>query len=180
MTESVTIENVAQVRRIIGQLAPEAKKALDKANREAGAPLIALAQSFVPTQSPLSNWRSDGNGMWNDGQGRGWDTATVKRGIKIKAGRRSRKSPWSALTVLYNDSAAGAIFETAGSKSPNSIFNINLSNAGFPYKNNGVTRVIWRAIKEYPIRKYREQVLKNYEDAVKIAQAELDRLTNNG
>lgn len=178
MTESVTIENVAKVRRIIGQLAPEAKKALDKANREAGAPLIALAKSFVPSESPLSNWRGDGNGIWNDRQGRGWDTATIQRGIKIKQGKRSRRSPWSAVTQLYNDSAAGSIFETAGSKSPNSIFNINLTNAGFPYKNNGVTRVIWRAVKEYPIRKYREQVLKNYEDAVKIVQRQLDTLRN--
>lgn len=178
MTESVTIENVTKVRRIITQLAPEAKKALDKANREAGAPLIALAKTFVPSESPLSNWRGDGEGRWNDRQDRGWDTDTVKRGIKIKQGKRSRRSPWSAVTQLYNESRAGSIFETAGSKSPNSIFNMSLNKSGFPYKTNGVTRVIWRAVKEYPIRKYREQVLKNYEDAVKIVQAQLDALRN--
>jgi hypothetical protein len=175
MTESVTIENVAQVRRIISKLAPEVKKALDKANREAAAPLLGIARSnFV--DSPMANW-----GKWTDKRGRdlSYDVAAVRKGIKIKAGKRSRTSPWSALTQIQNTTAAGAIYEMAGRKTNNTQFTRNLQGL-FPVSVNGLSRGIWKAIKEYPIRKYQNAVIKNYEDAVKVTQAELDRLTNNG
>jgi hypothetical protein len=175
MTESVTIENVAQVRRIIAQLAPEAKKALDKANRAVATPLLGLARSnFV--DSPMANW-----GKWTDARGRdlSYKAADVRKGIKIKAGKRSRRSPWSAVTQLVNETPAGAIFEMAGRKTDSTAFTRNL-NAIYFVNNNGVSRGIWKAIKEYPISRYRDAVIKNYEDAVKVTQAELDRLTNNG
>jgi len=173
---NVRIDNVREMRRALSKYAPEVKKALDKANREAGAPLLALARSYVPSNSPLSGWRGDGDGIWNDSQGRGWDASTIKRGLKIKAGKRSRRSPWSAVTQLRNESAAGSIFETAGSKSPNSIFNMNLAKSGFPYKTEGVTRIIWKAIKNYPIAKYRIAVLDNYAKAEKELQRIMDSM----
>lgn len=166
MTESVTIENVAKVRKIISQLAPEAKKALDAANRAEATPLINLARSYVP-DLPLSNWTT-GRTAYNQ--------AEVKKGIKVKAGKRSRRSPWSAVTQLRNDSVAGAIFELAGTKSPDSVFAQNL-NAKYPFQGR-VTRVIWQAVKNYPIRKYQEAVLKNYDEAVVIVQRQLDALRN--
>jgi len=175
MAEAVTIENAREMRRLLAKLAPETKKALDKANREAAAPLLASAKSnFV--DSPMRNW-----GKWTDGRGRdlSYNAATVRKGIKIKAGGRSRTSPWSALTQLQNKTPAGAIFEMAGRKTDNTAFTRNL-NAIYFVNNNGVSRGIWKAIKEYPITKYRDAVIKNYEDAVKVTQAELDRLTNNG
>lgn len=174
MTESVTIENVAKVRRIITQLAPEVKKALDKANREAAAPLLGLARSnFV--DSPMRNW-----GKWTSrGRDLSYNAAEVRKGIKIKAGKRSRTSPWSAVTQLQNTTAAGAIYEMAGRKTNNTQFTRNLQSIFF-VSSNGLSRGIWKAIKEYPIRKYQEMVISNYEDAVKVTQAELDRLTSNG
>lgn len=170
---SVTIENVAQVRRIINSFAPEIKKALDQANRATAAPLLNMAKGNFP-ESPMAKW-----GKWTDARGRdlSYNASAVRKGIKIKAGKRSRYSPWSAVTELQNTTAAGAIFEMAGRKTNSSQFTQNLQNIFF-VRTAGLSRGIWKAIKEYPISKYQEEVIKNYEEAVKQAQDKLDGLKN--
>lgn len=174
---NVRMRGVAELRRALSKYAPEVKKELDKANREAGKPLLALAQNNVPSDAPLSGWgKTDGNGMWNDRQGRGWDSGQVKKGLKIRMGKRSRRSPWSAVTQLRNDNAAGSIFELAGTKTKSSVFVDNL-NAKYPL--GSVTRVIWKAVKEYPIAKYRMAVLDNYKNAEKKLQQILDGIPNS-
>lgn len=161
MSQSVVINNVAKARRMMQRYAPEVKKALDKANREAAGPLVNLARNNVP-DTPLSGWR----------RGRlAYNQAEVKKGIKVKAGKRSRRSPWSAVTQLRNDNPAGAIFELAGTKTTSGNFVDNL-NAKYPL--GSVTRVIWKAIKDYPVRKYQDQVLQNYAEAEKQLQQILD------
>lgn len=166
MSQSVVINNVAKARRMMQRYAPEVKKALDKANREAAAPLVNLARNNVPTL-PLSGWQ----------RGRlAYNQAEIKKGIKVKSGKRSRRSPWSAVTQLRNDNPAGAIFELAGTKTTTGNFVDNL-NAKYPL--GSVTRVIWKAVKEYPIRKYQEEVLKNYVEAEKQFQRELDAMRNS-
>jgi len=173
MQEVVRIDNAREVKRALSKLAPEAKKALDKANREAAAPLLALAKAnFVDT--PMSNW-----GRWIDARGRdlSYNVATVRKGVKLLAGKRSRKSPWSAVTQLVNQTPAGAIYEMAGRKTNNTQFTRNLQSIFF-VSTNGVSRGIWKAVKDYPIRKYQEAVMKNYEDAEATIQRELDGLKN--
>jgi len=162
----VQIDNVRETRRALGKYAPEVRKALDKANREAASPLINLAKSYVP-DLPLSQWI----------YGRtAYDKATVQKGIKVKAGKRSRRSPYSAVTQLRNESVAGSIFELAGKKSPNSTFARNLGGR-FPL--GDVTRLIWKAVKNYPIRKYQDQVLENYAEAEKQLQRTLDAMRSS-
>jgi hypothetical protein len=163
---SVQIDNVKETRRAMAKFAPEVKKALDKANREAGAPLLALARSYVP-ELPLSNWI----------YGRtAYDKSTVQKGIKIKQGKRSKGSPYSAVTQLRNESVAGSIFELAGKKSPNSTFARNLGGK-FPL--GDVTRLIWKAVKNYPIRKYQDKVTENYAEAEKQLQQTLDAMRSS-
>lgn len=158
---TVEIDNVRETRRALAKYAPEVKKALDKANREAGKPLLTLAKNNVP-DTPLSGWR----------RGRlAYDQRTVQSGIKIKAGKRSRRSPYSAVTQLRNETPAGSIFELAGTKNPNSSFAQNLAQR-FPL--GSVTRVIWKAIKDYPVNRYQDEVLKNYAEAEKQLQQILD------
>lgn len=170
---TVTIENVAKVRRILSSFAPDIKKALDKANRATAAPLLNLAKSNFP-ESPMAKW-----GKWTDARGRNlsYNAAEVRKGIKIKAGQRSRTSPWSALTQIQNTTPAGAIFEMAGRKTNNTQFTENLQNIFF-VQSSGLSRGIWKAIKEYPIRKYQDEVVRNYEQAVEEAQRRLDGLKN--
>ena len=163
---SVQIDNVKETRRAMAKFAPEVKKALDKANRETGAPLLNLAKGYVP-DLPLSNWI----------YGRtAYDKSTVQKGIKIKAGKRSRRSPYSAVTQLRNESVAGSIFELTGRESPNSTFARNLGGK-FPL--GDVTRLIWKAIKEYPVRKYQDKVTENYAEAEKQLQQTLDAMRSS-
>lgn len=167
---NVIINNVKETRRELSRFAPEVKKALDKANRETGKPLVALAQNNVPPL-PLSGWRF-GRLKYDQGE--------IKKGIKIRAGKTSRKSPWSAVTQLLNETPAGSIYELAGKKNsgktPQGIaFIAGLNRIA---DTNPVSRVIWKAVKDYPIQKYQEEVLKNYADAEKELQIILDRMPN--
>lgn len=157
----VRIDNVRETRRALQKYAPEVKKALDKANRDAASPLVAMAKSNVPPL-PLSGWRR-GRVAYNQDD--------IKRGIKIKQGRRSKRSPYSAVTQLRNETAAGSIFELAGTKNPNSSFAQNLARR---YPLGSVSRVIWKAVKEYPVSRYQQQVFDNYIDAEKKLQQVLD------
>lgn len=171
--DNVTLENVKEVRKVLQAFAPEIKKALDKANRATAAPLLNMAKGNFP-ESPMAKW-----GKWTDKRGRdlSYNVNAVRKGIKVKAGKRSRTSPWSAVTQLVNETPAGAIFEMAGRKTNNTQFVQNLQNI-FQVSASGLSRGIWKAIKEYPISKYRDEILKNYEDAVNEAQRKLDGLKN--
>jgi hypothetical protein len=122
----------------------------------------------------MRNW-----GKWTDARGRdlSYNAGEVRKGIKIKAGKRSRKSPWSAVTELQNTTAAGAIFEMAGRKTNNSQFTQNLQNIFF-VRTSGLSRGIWKAIKEYPISKYQDKVIENYNETLKQVQRDLDGLKN--
>jgi hypothetical protein len=80
------------------------------------------------------------------------------------------------VTQLRNESVAGSIFELAGRKSPNSTFAKNLGGK-FPL--GEVSRIIWKAVKNYPVRKYQDQVLENYAEAEKQLQREMDAMRSS-
>lgn len=170
----VVIDNVRETRRALAKFAPEVKKELDKANRETASPLAALAKTFFKDK-PMRNW-----GKWTDARGRdlSYTAAEARRGIKIKAGKRSKKSPYSAVTQLQNNSVAGAIYEMAGRKTNNTQFTRNMQ-AVKTVAINKLSRVIWSAVKEYPISKYTKQVLENYADAEKRLQKILDSMESS-
>ena len=173
MQEAVRIENAREVKRALGKLAPEAKKALDKANRAVATPLANFAKGFY-VDSPMSNW-----GKWTDARGRdlSYNAAEVRKGVKIRAGSKSKKSPWSALTQLQNTTPAGAIYEMAGRASNDSQFVQNMQNVK-TVAIRGLSRGIWSAIKGYPISKYQTAVIENYAEAEKELQKILDGLKN--
>lgn len=174
---NVIIENVKETRRALTKFAPEVKKALDKANREAGKPMLNLAKGQFVDQ-PMTNW-----GQWvaaKDGRNLSWSKADTIKGIKIKQRGRARRSPWSGVLQIRNESAIGAIFERAGRKNNPSTpqgaqFIKNLQNiVTVPVK--GLSRGIWKAMKDYPISRYTDQVKQNYDLAEKQLQRELDSM----
>ena len=178
MTQSnVTIDNVKETRRLMTKFAPEVKKALDKANREAGKPMLNLAKGKFVDQ-PMTNW-----GRWiakKDGRNLGWSQAEAIKGIKIKQRGRARRSPYSGVLQIRNESAVGAIFEMAGRRNQPSTpqgaqFIENLQNiVSVPLK--GLSRGIWKAIIDYPSSKYTDKVLENYAEAEKELQKALDSM----
>ena len=174
---NVTIDNVKETRRAMTKFAPEVKKALDKANREAGKPMLNLAKGQFVDQ-PMTNW-----GRWiakKDGRNLSWSQAEAQRGIKIKQRGRAKRSPYSGVLQIRNESAVGAIFEMAGRRNKPSTpqgaqFIRNLQYiVTVPIK--GLSRGIWKAIVEYPSSKYTDQVLENYAEAEKQLQRILDSM----
>lgn len=174
---NVVIDNVKETRRALTKYAPEVKKALDKANREAGAPLVALAKAQLQS-NPMRNW-----GRWiakKDGRDLGYNQSTASRGIKIKQRGRAKASPWSGVLQLRNESAIGAIYELAGRKnnpsnSQGAAFIQNMQNIQTVPK-QGLSRVIWRAIALFPAKKYTEMVQQNYAEAEKELQKIMDNM----
>ena len=86
-----------------------------------------------------------------------------------KANRRGFRS----LASIFNKTAAGAIYETAGRKTPNSIFVQNLNNKAYgALKGSGKERgkVIYRAWEEDQ-GKTQDAVLRAIEKAAQLFQA---------
>lgn len=174
---NVQIDNVKETRRALSKYAPDVKKALDRANREAGAPLVALAKAQLEA-SPMRNW-----GRWiskRDGRDLGYSQSEASKGIKIKQRGRAKRSPYSGVLQLRNESAIGAIYELAGRKnnpstSQGAKFIANMQ-AIQNVPSRGISRVIWRAIVLFPAKKYTELVVANYEKAQKELQQTLDRM----
>lgn len=164
---TLNVDGMAELRKALGQLAPDIKKTLDKANKEVSKPLIAYGKQNL-VDIPMSRWVTSG---WNDnGRDLQYNVGVARGGIKVKQRGRSKKSPWSSIAQFRNETAVGAIFEAAGRKmqptSPQGLQFIENIQRWFPVKVNGLTRVIWKAaIKDYGIKKYQELVLKNYQDA---------------
>lgn len=188
---NVIIDNVKEIRRAMTKYAPEVKKALDKANREAAAPMISMAKrNFVDI--PMRNWvtRTNANGDqkpgWiskKDNRDLTYSAAVAQKGIKIKQRGRAKRSPWSGVLQIRNESAIGSIFELAGRKNdpstPQGIQFIKNLQDITPVKVKGLSRGIWKAIKEYPVKKYTDQVVANYEEAEKQLQRELDAMRSS-
>ena len=76
------------------------------------------ARSQVPNNPPsgLSNWGKISNGSW---AGREYQPNGVRMGIKTRIDRQRVKGMWTSRTAFVTQSdPAGAIYETAGRKSP--------------------------------------------------------------
>jgi hypothetical protein len=72
----------------------------------------------VPSDAPLSGWGND-VGDWAY---RAFDSKTVKKGLGYKATPgKPNKRGFRSLAKIFNSSAAGAIYETAGRKTPGGL-----------------------------------------------------------
>lgn len=170
---TVVVEGIAETRRALNKFAPEVRKALDKSNKELAQPLIGAAKSNV-VDSPLSNWAKP-NGWMSNGRDLSFNAATVRRGIKVKQRGRSRRDPFSSVMSLFNDSAAGSIYETAGRKTAGGSF-VNGIQRWYHVNLNSLSRVVWKAVfKDVGTAEIVRQVLDNYAEAEKWLQKALDR-----
>lgn len=172
MADNIRVEvtNLRQVRSLLNKIAPDIKKALDKANKELTKPLIAASKNNFVSQ-PMSNW-----GAWtSQGRNLSYDQATVLKGIKVKQRGKSKRSKYSSVMALRNESAAGAIYETAG-RQTDSQFNDNIQR-WYSVKKQGLTRGIWKAIfKDVGTKEIVRKITQNYEAAIEDAQRRLDAM----
>jgi hypothetical protein len=157
--KGANVDNVVSftsTTKAIRRLAPDLNKQMNKRINRALQVVVDDARGFIPEISPLRNWAQpgQGHGLWAS---RAFDRNEISRGItKTRAGgtRRTSEGLMTSYAIL-DKTAAGVIFESAGTKSrgstPQGVIFIRRISAwsGLPAKKH---KMIVRAlIKDRPI-----------------------------
>jgi hypothetical protein len=154
------IKGVLDLRKALRNFEPELAKQTTKEIATALRVVTSKAKGFVPSIAPLSGW-GEQRAEW---EYRAFDASTIKSGIKYKAtpSKPNRKG-FRALASIYNASAAGAIYETAGRKNPNGR---PVSNGTYTYYPGGVETVGTRAVGKENSRSRNPNAGKQFIDAL--------------
>jgi hypothetical protein len=125
----VAVKGVIELRKALNKFAPDLAKELNKEITTSLKVIQRSARGFVPSSAPsnLYNWDrvSSSNPKTFNASGRvrafpRYDAAVIKRGIVYRTGYGKPNSKgFRSLFRVRNNSAAGAIYETAGRKNPN-------------------------------------------------------------
>lgn len=120
----VEVKGALELRKALRAYAPDLAKQLPKEISAAVKPVIRAARGFIPSNDQMiSGWVKGG------GKFPAFDSSTAKRGIGYKTTpSKPNRRGFTSLVRLSNKSAAGAIYETAGRKTPDSIFVKNIQN----------------------------------------------------
>ena len=110
------VKGALDLRKALKKFTPDLAKETQK---ELGAllkPITQKARGFIPSTAPLSGWgKASINGRFPE-----WSSQAAKRGIGYKTTpSRPNRSGFRSLARIVNNSAAGAIYETAGRVNPN-------------------------------------------------------------
>lgn len=153
---------------------PEARKTFNKDTRNILLPYVNVARGFIPTEPPLSKWRTIAptytSATWEDDtkhRGRDanirwvWNSADAKRGISITRGSfKARKLTFDNVIGLKNDSVSGKMYELIGQgvRRSDGRYRARNLNAGVLMRQNMNTkhgdrkRVVWRIKEEYGLQ----------------------------
>jgi hypothetical protein len=114
----VKLQGAVALRKALAIVEPTLAKEVSKEIASFLKPVVRDARGFMPSneQAP-SGWlkRPNAAGRWAN---RSYDAGEARRGITFKSSpSKPNKSGFAALASIFNKSAAGAIYETAGRKS---------------------------------------------------------------
>jgi hypothetical protein len=114
----VELDNAVALSKALKQYAPELAKETQKEIAGHLRKVVNQAKGFVPSDSPLSGW-GNATGIW---EYRAFNAGLIKKGLgysttPTKPNRRGFRS----LATIFNKSASGAIYETAGRKNPQGL-----------------------------------------------------------
>lgn len=146
----VSVKGAVNLRKALRAYTPELAKQLPKEIAAALKPVVKVAKGYVPDNgSILSNWRNRENYA---GRFPLFDSRQVKSGITFKTTpSKTNYRGFRSLARLLNKTAAGAIYETMGRKTPNSRFVQNQRNkdaSKFEGKGKEQGTVLFRAYNE--------------------------------
>jgi hypothetical protein len=107
------------------EFTPDLAKQLPKEMAIALKPVVKAARGYAPSESQtLSNWKPR---AFNEGRFPTYNATLVKRGIGYKTSpSKVDRRGFRSLARLFNKSAAGAIYETAGRKTAGGNFSPRL------------------------------------------------------
>jgi hypothetical protein len=114
----VELDNAVALRKALQKYTPELAKETQKEIANNLRKIVSRARGFVPSESPLSGW-SNSVGEW---EYRAFNSGIMKRGLGYSATpTKPNKRGFRSLATIFNKSAAGAIYETAGRKNPQGL-----------------------------------------------------------
>ena len=114
----VELDNAVALRKALRQHTPELAKETQKEIALNLRKVVSRARGFVPSESPLSGWANP-VGEW---EYRAFNAGIMKKGLGYSATpTKPNKRGFRSLATIFNKSAAGAIYETAGRKTPQGL-----------------------------------------------------------
>ena len=142
---AVRLEGAVALRKALRKFEPDLAKETQKEIASFLKPVVKEARGYLPNNnSILSNWSSANKS--DTARFPYYDFTTAKRGITYKTTpSKSNRRGFRALASIFNKTAAGAIYETAGRVNPSSTFVKNL-NAKYPSKMVGKDKMQGRAM----------------------------------
>jgi len=114
----VELDNAVALSKALKQYAPELAKETQKEIAGHLRKVVNQARGFVPSDSPLSGW-GNAVGIW---EYRAFNAGLIKKGLGYSTTpTKPNKRGFRSLATIFNKSAAGAIYETAGRKNPQGL-----------------------------------------------------------
>ena len=108
------LRNATEVRRALINYAPDLQKELTKEWAKTLKPVVARARGFVPSDAPMSGWRSR---SFSEAKFPMYNAGIIRKGIVYQTTpSKPTRQGYVNLVRIKNKSAAGAIYETAGRK----------------------------------------------------------------
>jgi hypothetical protein len=167
-----SVKGAVALRKSLRQFTPDLAKALPKEVAAALKPITKSAKGYLPDNgSVLSGWLAREN---SQARFPSYDAKIAKAGIGYKTTpSKPNRRGFRSLARVFNKSAAGAIYETMGRKTPDSRF-VRNQNSKFSQSMKGdgkmEGRALFRAYEENN-GKARDAVL----NAIKTAAAKLNQ-----
>jgi hypothetical protein len=112
----IELRGNADLRKALRRFAPDLEKSLKMEMKRGLAPVAKAAKGFVPSQSPLSNWAGR---SFSEGTFPIFNVTTIRSKIGYTtATSKPNAKGFSTMARVFNDSRAGAIYESAGRNGP--------------------------------------------------------------
>lgn len=112
------VRGAIALRKALRKFEPDLAKETTKEIASFLKPVVRQARGYAPSNDAVpSGWvkRPNAGGRWAT---RSYDAAEVRRGITFKSTpSKPNRNGFRSLATIFNKSAAGAIYETAGRKS---------------------------------------------------------------
>jgi hypothetical protein len=153
--------DIQKALKAIKKVQPELIKQMKKDMRKEAQPAIKSIKSYLlwldPDVEPFNNSNDSNITKGELIRGRGgktrWRKSDIMRGIRVKFGGPNRKARMGrtqyAIMSIYQANPAGAIYDQAGSQSPQTVFNTNLAKEDKAHKDGerkgkkGGSRYMW-------------------------------------
>lgn len=112
----VELRGNIDLRKALRRFTPDLEKVLRQELGKALRPVVRQAKGYVTSDSPMSGWAAR---SFSEARFPFYEASTIKAGIGYSASpSKVNKHGFSSMAMVFNKSAAGAIYETAGRKNP--------------------------------------------------------------